>query len=199
MKHADALKIAEGWVEGLKSVCERAEIAGSVRRGKDDVKDIEIVAIPILKAPRPVFGQKRVCKTLLEQALYELEKNRHIDPVKGGEKYKQFWILAGGGIHAIKMDLFLVTPPAQWGVQMVIRTGPAEFSRWCVTQESKGGALPDGYCVAQGAVWRIDQVDVKGVPFEGESPRAMPEEADFLNFLNVLRQEPSEREARWDR
>ena len=198
MLHADALTIAQEWVDALKGDCLRIEIVGSVRRGVAEVKDIELVCIPEPRRPSAEFGVK-VFNTLLDKSLYFLEKNSCLEMIKGGDKYKQFWILKEGGVHVIKLDLFLVTPPAQWGVLMVIRTGPAEFSRWCVTHESKGGALPDGYCVAQGAVWRVDQVDVKGVPFEGESPKSMPEEEDFLNFLNILRQEPRERVARWER
>lgn len=46
MKLAQALAIAEKVKALLAPHCERIEIAGSIRRKKPDVKDIEIVAIP---------------------------------------------------------------------------------------------------------------------------------------------------------
>ena len=73
MKHADALTIALGLVERLRPACTRIEIAGSVRRGYAEVKDIEIVAIPDLAplpAPRPEFGKpypKDYPRTMIEK------------------------------------------------------------------------------------------------------------------------------------
>lgn len=43
---SEALKIAEAVLKELGPHCERIAIAGSVRRRKPEVKDIEIVAIP---------------------------------------------------------------------------------------------------------------------------------------------------------
>ena len=140
MKHKDALYVAEWLVDELRPGCERIEIAGSIRRGKEDVKDIEIVAIPILKPPRPEFG-KPVDKTPLDRILRQLEEmGGMLKTVKGGNKFKQFEIrrLAEFGIaeplNPFKLDLFLVTPPSQWGVEFMIRTGPSDFSQWMVTQ-----------------------------------------------------------------
>lgn len=42
----------------------------------------------------------------------------------------------------------------QWGLLQVIRTGPNEFSKHLVTQRAKGGWLPDGLQVRDGAIWR---------------------------------------------
>jgi DNA polymerase/3'-5' exonuclease PolX len=42
----DAKRLADCLVKAIAPYCERIEIAGSVRRKKADVKDIEIVAIP---------------------------------------------------------------------------------------------------------------------------------------------------------
>lgn len=46
MKYEDAILIAERVKAELEPHCERIEIAGSIRRKKPEVKDIEIVAIP---------------------------------------------------------------------------------------------------------------------------------------------------------
>ncbi len=191
MLHKDALFVAEWLVDELQESCERIEIAGSIRRGKPDVKDIEIVAIPILKPPRPEFG-KPIDKTALARKLRWLEYDGMLKHIKGGDKFKQFEIrrLVDFGIseplNPFKLDLFLVTPPAQWGVQMVIRTGPAEFSQWMVTQKSKGGALPNIAKVRGGAVHaRKNQV----IP--------MDEEQDFFAYCSLAWIDPEKRTARW--
>lgn len=46
MKHTEAYQIATRIKAELQPHCERIEIAGSIRRNKPEVKDIEIVAIP---------------------------------------------------------------------------------------------------------------------------------------------------------
>lgn len=48
-----AKQIAEALIEELRPYCERISIAGSIRRGKQEVKDIEIVAVP--KPNRTVY------------------------------------------------------------------------------------------------------------------------------------------------
>ncbi len=49
MKLDKALEIAERTKKLLAPYCERIEIAGSIRRKKPEVKDIELVAIPKLE------------------------------------------------------------------------------------------------------------------------------------------------------
>jgi len=201
MENKRAFGIARWFVNSFQPGCERVAVAGSIRRGKPDVNDIEIVARPILKAPRPVFGQKVLFSTPLDQILYELIQNGKLIKIKGGEKYKQFWIM-DGEIHVIKLDLFLVTPPAQWGVQMVIRTGPNKtdnnFSQWMVTEKSKGGALPNGYIVKEGVVGEKIALNAMGkTGRKGEIE--MPEEEDFFRFCGLDWIEPSKRVAGWKR
>ncbi len=41
----------------------------------------------------------------------------------------------------IALDVFLNHKPAQWGVNKVLRIGPAEYFRWVVTPRKDDGAL----------------------------------------------------------
>ena len=209
MKHQDALYVARWLVEQLRGGCERVEIAGSVRRGKAEVKDIEIVAVPIQKAPRPEFGQKVIHKTPVDKILFDLvEIDGMLKPKMGGEKFRKFEIrrLAEFGldepVNPFYLDLFLCTPPSQWGVEFMIRTGPSDFSQWMVTQRSKGGALPDGYFVRHNVVW----VEGTEVPSKaGEAIKMMTEgnhiemaeEEDWFRFCGLEWIEPGKRVARW--
>lgn len=96
--------------------------------------------------------------------------------IKNGQRYKQVELTEG-----YNLDLFLVHPPAQWGVIMTIRTGPAEFSRKMVTQRNKGGLLPSFAKVIDGGVY----VDGKLIE--------MNEEADFFNFCDLKWIDPQNR------
>ena len=196
MKHADALTIAQGLVECLRPACTRIEIAGSIRRGKAEVKDIEIVAIPDLTPvprPRAEFGKPipKVHKTKLDAILDEMVSERLICFEKNGDKHKKFDFQ-----NHIYCDLFLVTPPAEWGVQMVIRTGPADFSHWIVTRQRSGGAMLNTHRVQDGAVW-LGATEEKNP--DPSTKLSMPEEMDFFRFLGLGWIEPGAREARWKR
>lgn len=145
-KREHALPRAEALVEALRPACAQIEIAGSLRRGKATVGDIEIVARPLVEE-RPVAGQlglfggdqpatvERVSllDPLLERlaAAGEIHRDRPYTHDKGvwGEKYKRFWLALNDLGEYVQVDLFLVTPPAQWGPIFTIRTGPGEFGQ----------------------------------------------------------------------
>jgi len=197
MNHADALKIAQGLVELFQPACVRIEIKGSVCRMKAEPKDIEILAVPDLMPP-PIgkieFGKPlpKIYKTRLDALIAEMIDSDVWFLKASGDKYKKIWL----NKERIQVDLFLVTPPAEWGVQSVIRTGPSDFSHWMVTRKSRGGALPDGYIVEGGAVGNRVRAD-KGDGRQGVIP--MPEEIDFFKLCGMDWIEPSQRVARWKR
>jgi len=175
MIHADALEIANDLLAKLRPYCIRAEIAGSLRRGKADVKDIEIVCKPVLTERWDLFGRPAGFWNSLD--VVGLSDMGRI--IKAGPRYKQI------DLGPIVLDMFVVLPPAQWGVIFTIRTGPADFSHWCVTPRKAGGGLPSDCVVKDGQVWR------------GGQAIAMPEESDFLAFLGLGWIEPSDRAPAW--
>jgi hypothetical protein len=63
-----------------------------------------------------------------------------------------------------------------------------------VTRKSRGGALPDEYIVADGAVGQRVRTD-KGEIRQGII--SMPEEIDFFSLCGMDWIEPSQRIARW--
>lgn len=203
MKHDVALKVAEALVEYLRPVCERIEIMGSIRREKPDVKDIELLVISdLVNVPRraPLEFGKPIppsYKTALDKLIVEMKEADAIrlEPGyphhdKNGERLKSFYLKYAG----IQVDLSIVLPPATWGVQAVIRTGPADFSHWCVTRRKNGGALSNGYRVQDGAVW-LGELPIKNP--EIETRVGFAKELEFLEFLGLGWIEPREREAKW--
>ncbi len=173
-----ARALAEEIIEELRPYCERIEVAGSVRRGKAQVKDIEIVALPLITYETDLLGNPVEVNPLERYPWRSLGK-----VIKNGSRYKQLELYEA----EIKLDLFIVLKPAQFGVIFTIRTGPAEFSQWCVTQRRKGGGLPSHCAVHEGGVYSGD--DKKPIP--------MPEELDFLDFLGLGWVEPGERKKKW--
>lgn len=197
MKHAEALKVAESLVAHLRSACERIEIRGSLARLKPEVKDIDILVIPDLTPlphPRLEFGKPLpvIHKTMLDKMIVEMEEDGAIILEKNGPRGKRFYLKYAG----ISAELYLVLPPATWGVRSVVVTGPADFSHWVVTRRKIGGALPNGYRVQDGAVWEGER---QVADLVGQTLVGFEEEKDFLNFLGLGWIEPKDRVARWKR
>lgn len=183
----EARKIAEYYRDELAPYCERIEIAGSIRRNKAEVGDIEMVAIPKFKpiSETNLFGETGQYNAL-ETVIQEAHRNG-MGLIKNGSRYKQLVlpknIVGKGSItEVIYMDLFIVLPPSQWGVQLLIRTGPSEFSKKAVSQRRIGGYLPSNCVVKDGQVLRNGEL----IP--------MSEEEDFLQLLGMPGLKPEERQ-----
>jgi DNA polymerase/3'-5' exonuclease PolX len=161
-------------IDALAPGCQRIEPAGSVRRCRPEVGDLEIVCIP--RPTLDLFGNPT--GSLLDLILADLViAKRLIRGDKNGDKYKNFYIPAFTGL---KLDLFITTPEC-WGVNFTIRTGSAEFSHKLVTPKWQGGFLPGDLRVAGARVWRGDEV----VPTN--------EELDLFELLELDWIEPKDR------
>ncbi len=194
MQLNEAHKIANGLVEWLGSSCDRIEIAGSIRRGKADVKDIEIVAIAkLVKVPQPyMFGpneeagianlkSNQSIKSRLEIAvgvLTQMPNPWQFDPdlKRNGEKYKRLKHIDSGMI----CDLFITTPE-KWGLIYAIRTGPADFSKAIVLKFLSRGWHQHGGQL-HGHPKRNGKPCEKGTRCQLIIPT--PEEVDVFNVLS---------------
>jgi DNA polymerase/3'-5' exonuclease PolX len=175
-----ALAMANQFSLLIHKVCERLEFAGSLRRHKPHVGDIEIVLVPrtmkqatLMDAwPSPEAQEY----DLLEEWLQKLRDDEIIKRGRWwGPRHKELFF------QDASFDLYIVRPPAQWGVILVIRTGPAEFSRRLVTPREYGGLMPEGFKFQNGALWRDGQiVDT-------------PEEEDVFRALGLEWIEPDDR------
>jgi DNA polymerase (family 10) len=139
--HAERLALAEHLLELLRPACERIEIAGSLRRQRPLVGDVELVAIPRLIIGQDMFDAAQVAGSELEDLLATWTCPKP----KNGPMYKQFII------DDTQVDLF-ICEPATWPVTLLIRTGSAEFAQRFVTPRRQGGLLPAGYRVKG---WRL--------------------------------------------
>lgn len=150
----DMLPVAERIAARLAPHCLRIEIAGSIRRQCPIIGDIEIVAIP-----RPVYGMFNI-PTGKTEIGDRLEWD-NIPMTKNGPRYKQFTIEDEGNEYQV--DLFLANED-NWGLILLLRTGPAEFSKRMETSVEVGGLMPERFIVAGGAVWEKQMH--RGTPIE---------------------------------
>lgn len=135
MKLEEAQVIAEKIKAELAPHCERIEIAGSIRRKKPDVGDIEIVAIP---KPYDVGLFESGIATVVKQ----WQKVKGELPCKYTQR-----ILPEG----IKLDLFFADRE-NWGYIFAMRTGSAEYSHKILATEwvKKGYKSEGGYIYSNG-------------------------------------------------
>jgi DNA polymerase/3'-5' exonuclease PolX len=148
MDLATGRRLAEFVMADLEASCERIVIAGSIRRRRPEVSDIELCAIP--KLSQGLFSEG--ADSLLDGALAGLVARGVLSRVKGGEKYRQYELPH----HGCKLDLFICDRDT-WGVNFTIRTGPAEFSKRLVTPRKHNGLLPSHLKVKAARIWSGDE------------------------------------------
>lgn len=175
LAYEQAKSLADRIIKELAPVCAKIEIAGSIRRQKQTIGDIEIVCIP--KQQADLFGNAGA--SLLDPELEILaQEERIIKGDKWGQKYKKFHIPA---MPELGVDLFITTPE-EWGYTFTIRTGGKEFSHMCVTPKQQGGFLPGHLRVGGCRLW------------EGDKALDTSEEIYFLSALGLGWIEPEARE-----
>lgn len=181
---AEAQRVAYEALGLLGPACARIEVAGSVRRRRESVKDVEIVCVG-RTAPAAVdlFGEMVGERNLLDERCDELLA-QGVFAKRVGEKGGTAW---GHGVRravfgGVGLDVFGTTAE-QFGLIFLIRTGDAEFSRSLVTPRYQGGLLPMGMRVQGGWLW------------DGGRRLVTREEEDVFAAIGVPWIEPWERNA----
>ena len=164
-----AASVADRVRTDLIPFCDRCEIAGSIRRRKERVKDIEVVCIPKQEDPR----------LLVELALLPCPSWGFIEAVNRWKKVKgeptgryTQRVLPKG----MKLDLFMATPD-NYGLILAIRTGSACFSHEVLAK----GWVRAGYRSEGGVLMR------NGVP------TFVREERELFALLGIAWVEPEAR------
>jgi DNA polymerase/3'-5' exonuclease PolX len=158
---------------------ERWEIAGSLRRHKAEVSDVEHVVIPrIVQQPAGLFGAMEPTNLLWHHldALVEGQTlSKHLYGETGyrwGDKYR------GVDWRGFNNEIFCATPE-NFGSILAIRTGPAEFSQAAVTRMKQAGM----YRQQDGGVVHVQSGDK--VP--------TPDEETFFKFCGMRYVSPEDR------
>ena len=151
---AEARELAERIAEILRPGCEKLDIAGSIRREKAEVKDIEIVCLPRRVEMYNLFGELTGLDFANEfdEAIFNFETAFDYKYIKSGNKYKQVALTMENG-KTINLDLF-IAENHNYGYILALRTGDWEFSKALVTSRILGGLKPDDITLSDGAIYR---------------------------------------------
>lgn len=154
MRLSDASRLANELAESMRPHCHRIEIAGSIRRRKPEVKDIELVLIPRWEErpnPDDLFGEP--IRTNVLHADWPAA-GHGVQWIKPATDEVIPWRIQPEGKYwrgilpcGTKLDLFLVNPE-NWGLHLLLRTGSAKFSEALVTYAKRVD-----FPVAHGYLW----------------------------------------------
>ena len=158
----EAREVAAPLIEALRPHCERVEVAGSIRRGKPFVNDIEIVCVPKTVRVTAPKVTRPADLFAAEEATEETKALRipgFVNVVDGWQtasldygfqsqwhncqnsKFGSAWEGNYCKFHlenGTQVDLF-ITVPEQWGYIFLIRTGSADFSKLIATRWAQTG------------------------------------------------------------
>ena len=115
MELTEAREIAETLKELLEGSCDRIEIAGSIRRRKRDVGDIELLCIPEFVGGVDMLD--RELGALAIRRILALRRNKRGSTTYGPKNKLMVHVPSGMGV-----DIFS-TDEQCWPVAMVVRTG----------------------------------------------------------------------------
>lgn len=148
MELEKAKAIAEALKERLAPACERVSIAGSIRRRKPDVGDIELLAIPKVVKGEDMLNTELA--HLIFQGVLRLRLNKGGQRTYGPKNKLLVHVRSGIGV-----DIFSTTEEC-WPVALTIRTGSKEFNIAIATAAQKKGwhllAYGEGFNTPQGVV-----------------------------------------------
>ena len=117
--------------ELLLPACKRIEVAGSIRRGKQDVGDIELLCIPKTTEQTDLFGESLEPENHLNRMLDELVASGNVlekrPNRKGHFTYGPQNKLLLHVPTGIPVDVF-TADERNWGMSLLVRTGSREFN-----------------------------------------------------------------------
>lgn len=209
---AQAIGDAQAFLSLFAGTYERWEIAGSVRRRKPEVGDIEHVVMPkfeILPSD-DLFATPTACNLLLRRcdelfAAGAIARHVYGSNPHGAPSYRWGELNRGCDFRGFNHEIFSATLH-NWGSKLAILTGPADFSTTIVTRLHDGG-----YRNFQGHVWSCDQCPERTVApvahkCEKRCPHCqgtglkpvrlfpVPTEQEFFHLAGMVWVEPEKRQ-----
>lgn len=132
MDLAFATKCTDRLVAWLTQHSERIQVAGSVRRGRPKVNDIDLVVIPVIHREKDLFGG--VARTR-NATLGEIERRAKEDGWTITRSGTDILSLVAKGVQ---VDVFW-TRHETWGTQLLQRTGSREHNIWLAERAQAAG------------------------------------------------------------
>ena len=182
MNLEQARQIGMEVVEALSPACDRVMIAGSVRRGKAQPKDIEIVYISrTVKERINLFEWSDVPATeaVIEKLVYLRFWKFDAQVRRNGPLYKR---MVRQDEEQVVIELFRAVPD-NWGYILALRTGAGDFNKIWAAKPWDGGSLPANVVLKDGFVWCNGR------------PVPTPTEEEFFERIGLPCWPPNERSA----
>ena len=186
--------VADRLISTLDQYCQKITVAGSLRRGSEHVKDVEIVALP--KYYLDLFGgysdQDQLIPAIKEEIgagslrlkrLQSASRGEQANAIKNSARYLPLLDARSG----VPVDLFIIRPPSDYYWQLMIRTGPWQYSKWLVNQPKRFG-----WVSKDGAIWR-PSVDSNGDLDGTLSPFEFVSEKHVCEILKIPYLKPRDR------
>lgn len=160
MRWSEANRIVLELAGAMQPYCEKLSVAGSIRRMREEVKDLEICCVPRWENETPpqldlfaAAAPVRVNRLYTEWGQkidpeFRPEARQEGDPLlirwlKGCKPEGKYWQGELDAYPGLKLDLFLTTPE-QWGIILLIRTGHRDFSQAIAARALRIGMKIDG-------------------------------------------------------
>lgn len=178
----------------LMNCCSRAKLAGSIRREKPMVKDIELVVMPKFGVEKDLF--ENITGFVPSEEFIKLV-NSLGTILKGKPDGKYMQILLPEGI---KLDLFISYDASDYWRQFAIRTGSADYAYKVIATGWKNNGWVGS---DKGLRRKYDCVEIKQenaaskwrcINPDGMRPPEWNSEEEFFQWLNVKWVEPRFRE-----
>jgi len=176
------LSIAENYAQRLCSwiqpYCGAVNIAGSIRRGRPECGDVDIVCVPNMTETRDLFGAVTESKNLLHSFLKDyVAGDSRARFQAGGDVAGKMVILQ---LSKCQLDLWFATPET-FATRLMCRTGSKEHNIWLASR-----------ALRMGLKWNPYEGIVQGEETNRYSSEAMLYDALGLPFI-----EPKNRELDW--
>lgn len=180
-----AEQIALEVIAKLQPHVSKIDIAGSIRRRKPEVKDIEIVVRPLTTVMTDLFGGETES---ISEGFCDAVRNLGLI-IKGNPNGRYMQI----GLQTITLDLFIPTE-SDYYRQFAIRTGSADFSHKVIATAWKN----KGWCGTEKGLRKIEDCEKRNGKWEivnkdGEKPPVWKSEEEFFEWLGLNFLEPEER------
>jgi DNA polymerase (family 10) len=127
MNLAKARRHAEHIFSELSPMCARIEIAGSIRRQRPMVNDIDIVLMP-----KPGFQQAIRTRCLKNHPKVLVDGTDNLQIVLNGIQVDIYYVVPPSP------DMFLRNP-LPWGTRLLCRTGSKQFNIWFASEAAARG------------------------------------------------------------
>jgi DNA polymerase (family X) len=126
-------KCAERLITWLLPFAEKIAVAGSIRRGRPEVGDVDLVAIPRTELDRDLLGNVTATRNLMAVEVKRRAAEEGWTVEKDGESYLVWQA------KAVQVDLWFCTRKT-WGTVLMCRTGSKEHNIWLAQRaQARGG------------------------------------------------------------